>query len=45
MICANLMFPEICRALIPTRVPGLDGIKVVHIAAGAEHSALVTGEP
>lgn len=24
-------------------VPGLEGQKVVHIAAGAEHSALVTG--
>ncbi|MBA0566931.1 hypothetical protein Golob_011703, partial [Gossypium lobatum] len=26
------------------RVPGLDGIKVVDIAAGAEHSAIVTGK-
>ncbi|KAF8378393.1 hypothetical protein HHK36_029732 [Tetracentron sinense] len=26
------------------KVPGLNGIKVMHIAAGAEHSALVTGK-
>ncbi|RWR88920.1 ultraviolet-B receptor UVR8 isoform X1 [Cinnamomum micranthum f. kanehirae] len=33
---------EVCRAMIPTRVPGLDGVKVIDIGAGAEHSALVT---
>ena len=26
------------------KVPGLDGIKIVDIAAGAEHSAVVTGK-
>ena len=26
------------------KVQGLDGLKVVQIAAGAEHSALVTGK-
>ncbi|GAB2297260.1 hypothetical protein Dimus_031370 [Dionaea muscipula] len=28
----------------PVKVPGVDGIKIAQIAAGAEHSALVTGK-
>lgn len=31
-------------ALVLERVPGLDGKKIMQIAAGAEHSALVTGK-
>lgn len=26
------------------RVPGLDGVKILQVAAGAEHSALLKGE-
>ncbi|KAF9623820.1 hypothetical protein IFM89_005405 [Coptis chinensis] len=33
-----------CRLSILEKVSGLDGIKAVDIAAGAEHSALVTGK-
>ncbi|KAL6008116.1 hypothetical protein ACLOJK_033622 [Asimina triloba] len=36
---------EISSAMLtPARVPGLDGKKVVEVAAGAEHSALVTDD-
>ncbi|KAK6241963.1 Regulator of chromosome condensation [Theobroma cacao] len=31
-------------AAVLERVPGLDGMKVVQIAAGAEHSAIITGK-
>jgi hypothetical protein len=32
------------REAILEKVPGLNGIKIVQIAAGAEHSAVVTGK-
>ena len=31
-------------AAVLERVPGLDGMKIVQIAAGAEHSAVITGK-
>jgi hypothetical protein len=32
------------RGAILEKVPVLDALKIVHIAAGAEHSAVVTGK-
>lgn len=32
------------RGAILEKVSGLDALKIVHIAAGAEHSAVVTGK-
>lgn len=32
------------RGAILEKVSGLDALKIVHVAAGAEHSAVVTGK-
>lgn len=44
MVISFLFASADSREAILEKVLGLDGTKVLHIAAGAEHSAVVTGK-
>jgi len=44
ILCAFLCSSADSREAILQKVPGLNDIKTVQIAAGAEHSAVVTGK-